>query len=302
MNISGTFKRSWQLFRGALQVMMENKKLLLFPALSTVFSIGVVLFFLIPVVTHSGPGGARFIYFDNTPQHQWHLTQAGYVCAAAFYLVMMFLTTFCNVAFYSQIMNALSGRGASLSAGFSFAVSRLRQIIVWSLFAGVIGLIISTLEQRFGWVGRIVLRVIGMVWSVASCFAIPVIIHDESCNPIYILKSSAQTIKKTWGELLVGFVGIQLGIVMLLLILPIVIGIPLCMSFYQTNLSPTVFFTIIFTGLGIWITLMFIVSYFTHVANDIYRCALFLYATQGVTSSAFSTELLNSAWKTKKKK
>jgi hypothetical protein len=36
------------------------------------------------------------------------------------------------------------------------------------------------------------------------------------------------------------------------------------------------------------------------IANHIYRCSLFLYATDGTVPAPFTPELLNSAWKVKK--
>lgn len=294
-----TFKRSWLLFRSSLQVMNQNRKLLLFPLITTIASIIIVLFFLAPAVWHSAVGGRELVYFDNTPQHQWHLTPVGYVCAAVLYMIAMFVATFCNVAFYSQIMSALSGEAASVGAGFAFAKTRIRSIIIWSLFAGAIGILISTLERRFGWVGRIVLRIIGMVWSVASSFAIPVIISEEDSNPIHILKNSADTIKKTWGELLVGYVGIRLGgLVILVLMVPLIVVFTFFTTFIHSTVSPL----ILISGITLWMLVIFSVSYLTSVANDIFRCALYLYASKGIVTPAYSADVMNSAWKTKKKK
>ena len=51
---------------------------------------------------------------------------AGYALLAAFYLMATFLSlTFVNVAFYSQILNALRGHPVSLSAGLRLAWSPL---------------------------------------------------------------------------------------------------------------------------------------------------------------------------------
>ena len=46
--------------------------------------------------------------------------------------------------------------------------------------------------------------------SVAAVFAIPVIIRREDSNPLAVLRDSAGILKRTWGESLVGFVGLKL--------------------------------------------------------------------------------------------
>ena len=91
--------------------------------------------------------------------------------AAAYFVVWyfatMFLATFCNVAFYREIMNALNGRPVSILEGIRFAFSKWKIIFMWTLFAGLIGFIIKSLEERFGWFGELILKFIGTVWSVA---------------------------------------------------------------------------------------------------------------------------------------
>ena len=89
------------------------------------------------------------------------------------YFVSMFLATFFNVAFYSEIMAALNGKGVSLRRGLSLAWSRLPSIFAWSLMAGVVGWAIRVVEQRLPFGARLVAGLIGISWSVAAVFAIP---------------------------------------------------------------------------------------------------------------------------------
>ena len=49
-----------------------------------------------------------------------------------------------------------------------------------------------------------------------------------------------------------------------------------------------------------WLTSLIILSYLINVANQIYRCALYLYASQGVIANPFSQNLMTQAWKIKK--
>jgi hypothetical protein len=42
-----------------------------------------------------------------------------------------------------------------------------------------------------------------------------------------------------------------------------------------------------------------LLSYLAGLLNNIYRCALFIYATEGVIPGTFDKDLLDSAWKVK---
>ena len=49
-----------------------------------------------------------------------------------------------------------------------------------------------------------------------------------------------------------------------------------------------------------WLLAMFILSYLTSVAGQIYKGALYLYAVNGIAPEPYSQEMLDSAWKFKK--
>jgi Family of unknown function (DUF6159) len=217
-----------------------------------------------------------------------------YVSAALIYLVSMVCTTFFNVAFYSEIMKALRGGTVSVRSGLAFACQRIRSILMWSLFAGLVGLIIRGLERRFGWFGRLVLGFVGMMWSVASVFVIPVIVAKDDANPVDLLRTSAATLKRTWGESLIGYVGVAFaswillaGTVVLFVagfVVSALLGHPLLMVAF----------------VAAWFVFLVAFSYVVGVANHIFRCALYIYATEGAIPSPFTPEHLEGAWKTKK--
>src|SRR5258708_4823412 len=142
---------------------------------------------------------------DASGRHggQTALTPAAIAYLAFLYFLSMFVATFFNVAFYHEILAALGGQPVSVGRGLKFAGSRLGSILMWSLFAGVVGLIIKAIEERLELVGRIIGRLIGIAWSVAAVFVIPIIVREEqNANPVAVLKKSAGILKRTWGEAL----------------------------------------------------------------------------------------------------
>ncbi len=304
---SHKFRRSWQVFRNSLQVMARNPKLLLFPLVTFGCTVAIALFFFAPAVLlpTGHPWGTsshwlavatrwgNLVPGDGHTQH-WHPKLVLYLYLLAIYLVAMISATFFNVAFYNEIIKALAGERVSIRAGLGFARRRLRSILLWSLFAGAVGLLIRALEERFGWIGRLVMRFVGMAWSVASVFVIPVMIRDGNANPLTLLKNSTTTLKKTWGEALIGYVGVGLASGLLLLgsfLLLLGVGVLAFWAHRPMLLVPL--------GLA-WLLGVIAFSYAAGVANDIYRCALYVYASEGVVPEAYSVELMDAAWKVKK--
>ena len=275
------FQRSWVLFKRSFQVIRENRKLLLFPLVTSVFIILIALFFIVPFAL-SNTGHAFFdpthwktlghqMGHQDAANHHFQVSPLGYAVIAGIYLLSMFLSTFFNVAFYNEIFNALNGRPVSIRGGLRFARSRLKAIFIWSLFAGLVGLIIKALEERVGLIGRWVLKFIGIAWSVAAVFVIPVIIREENhTNPVLFLKTSALLLKKTWGESLIGYAGISFGGGLIISGLFVIILPCLLVSYLLGN------GWMILAGFLAWLTLAIVFSYILGVASQVFRCALFI--------------------------
>lgn len=314
-------QRSWELFKSSLFVMMQNKTLLVFPILTSVLTIMLVMLFLVPVAfrpTGYSYGSAQhwkavtagIVDVDAQGSVQGDATNASFhrgvrfgrnvkpiaaVYFVAMYFACMFLATFLNVAFYHEILNALSGQPVSIGEGLSFAARKWKIILMWTLFAGIVGFIIKTLEERFGWFGEIIMRFIGAVWSIACVFVIPVIItEEETSNPLVVLKKSAQTLTRTWGESLIGYAGVSLSssVVMAISLVWLIGGMAAAAFLHSILLGVLVFLS--------WLGALIVFSYLMSVASQIFRCALFLYASQGTLPHPYNEEMMSLAWKTKK--
>ncbi len=317
------FQRSWQLCKSSLVVMRRDTRLLLFPLITTACTVTIVLLFLLPVAfqrTGYSYGSAQHweavgkslgavssteqTTSQNAPNVSYSHTRnlqttgskplaAGYF--AVMYFVTMFCATFFNVAFYKQILNALKGEPVSIRGGILFACSKWKIILMWTLFAGVVGYIIKSLEERFGFVGQWIMRLLGTAWSIACVFVIPVIItEDKTTNPLMVLKKLALTLKQTWGESLIGYVGVSLGSALILLLSLFWLGggIVVCLSLH-------LYWLIAVVALA-WLAAILAWSYFLSVASQIFRCALFLYASQGTLPEPYTQEMMALAWKVKK--
>lgn len=314
-------QRSWELFKSSLYVMMQNKVLLVFPILTAALTLMLVLLFLFPVAFQ--PTGYSYasaqhwktvtkgiVDLDSQGPSQTDPNDASFhrgvrigskvkpiaaVYFAAMYFACMFLATYLNVAFYREILNALSGQPVSIAEGLGFAARKWKIILMWTLFAGIVGFLLKTLEERFGWFGELMMRFLGAVWSIACVFVIPVIItEEETSNPFVVLKKSAQTLTRTWGESLIGYVGVSLGgsLFMVVSVVWLAAGIAAATYLHSIVLGVFVFLS--------WLVGMIVLSYLMSVASQIFRCALFLYASQGTLPHPYNEEMMSLAWKTKK--
>ena len=318
-------KRSGKLLKAAFAVLFREKKLLLFPIIATGLALVVAMFFILPIVLY--PTGHSYLSVQHwqaladefllgsgaVPTAQLMLvTKTGAIFFfanhpwaapffAAAYFVSMFLATFSNVAFYHEIMQALNGQPVSIRRGFRFAAARWRAVLLWSLFAGLVGYIIQAIEQRVGFLGRIVTGFIGVAWSVACIFIIPTLVRNtDTTNPLKLLRNSAGTLERSWGELVIGFMGMELAVGMIftafLLLLTVGVGIVgFCIGLH-------------FWAGTLWLLLLAVIgmlalavplSWISGVVNPVYRCALYIYATEGVVPGSFDKDLLDSAWKVK---
>src|SRR5262249_2853982 len=182
----------------------------IFPIFISISTLVILLFFFVPAAlwptAHPYTTAAHWnellnVFFRKTSDATGNQNATFSPLAIAYlvflYFSSMFLATFFNVAFYNEILAALSGQPVSLSRGLRFACSRWKAILLWTVFAGLIGLIIKAIEQRFDIVGKIIARIIGVAWSIASVFVIPVIVRDEeTANPFSMLRKSAEILRQ----------------------------------------------------------------------------------------------------------
>ena len=312
----GRFQATWELVRRSFSVLMQEKKLLFFPVVTSFFTVFIFLFFIAPIPFQ--PTGHSYLdaehweavadsillgdvsQLDSGGAFTLDTWFMGYL--TLLYLLSMFLLTFFNTAFFNEIIHALNGQPVSIVGGLRFAMTRLRAIALWSLLAGAVGIVIQKLEQQFGLVGRWIVGLIGIVWSVASVFAVPVIIReDETTSPFDVLKRSAVLIRARWGEGLIGYVGIRTAGAVLALSLIIVFSILLVvLGLWVGTAFPSLLTPFIVVLVASWLLVSVLVAYFENVINKIFQCALYIYAAEGVVPGPFETALLDSAWKVKK--
>lgn len=283
--MAGKFARSWALMKASAGVLRADKSLLLFPLLSGLCCLVVAASFLLPVVLalighhEGGFDGRRF-------------APAYYVVLFAFYLVQYFVIVFFNTALVGVALGRLRGEPAGLAEGFALARSRLGSIFGYALIAATVGLLLRLLQERLGLIGRLVVGLLGLAWTVANFLVVPVL-ASEGVGPVDAVKRSVELLKRTWGENLIGNAG--LGVVFgLLFFLAILLAAVLVAAATATQsvavIAPVVALVVIgFVLLGL----------VQSTLQGIYAAALYRYAEAGEAGGGFDQALLESAFRIK---
>ena len=304
------FDRSWQLLKASLKVMTQHRTLLVFPLILSGAILAIVFLFLAPIGAQStGHSWMSFSHWHSAFGDFFGTSGSGrrvrggggngngggtlaLIYFAVFYFMAMGAATFCNVAFYHEILKALKGEAVSVRAGMQFAVTKWRAILLWTLLVSAVGVVLRSLEKRASVFGNIAIWLIGVAWSVASVFAVPLLIKEtETTNPLSLVKKSAATVKKVWGESLIGYVGVSIGCayVAMFSLVWLAGGIYAVLAAGLGGLIPVV--------VGSCVLMIVALSVMTAVASQIFRCALFVYATEGALPSPYNNEMVEAAWK-----
>jgi hypothetical protein len=146
-------------------------------------------------------------------------------------------------------------------------------------------MILRTIEERMGLIGRLVMRIIGIAWALACYFVVPVLAFED-LSPIEAVKRSSKLFKDTWGEKVVG--GFSFSLVSMLLTLP---GIGI---FVAAVILGGVKGLVI--GFAFLILYLVMLSVMMSAVQGIFNAALYRYACFKQVPPAFNAELVTSAW------
>lgn len=271
----GRISRGWQLTKMSLRVIRKDKELLIFPFLSGIMTLLILASFFV---------GAFFTvdFADiGADAASWWF----YIFFAAFYFVAFFIAVFFNVAVIGCATIRLNGGDPTVRDGFRIAFENVKYILMWTLFAATVGLILRSIQQRAGLIGKLILGALGAAFTIATYFAVPVFVY-EKVGPWKALKRSVSILKQTWGEALVGNLG--LGAIFFLLglvgLVPIILGVAI-MSVWSIVIGVVV--AVIY-----WLVLGIVFS----AAQSVLVAALYRYATTGKIAEDFAGLSFQNPW------
>ena len=280
--------RGFKLALSSWNVLYTDKKLIVFPILSGISCLLVLASFFIPIAVLVNNGTIRLEGDENTGLPIW-----GWAVLFAFYFVNYFVIVFFNSALVSCSMMRFNGQQPTIAAGLSAASSRLPQILAWAFVSASVGILLRFVESLNEKVGAFISKIIGTAWTVLTFFVVPVLVV-EKVGPFQAVSRSFQLLRQSWGESLVGSVG--LGLFQFLLVLPGFLavggGIYLMASLAPAALGATV----LVLGL-LYLLLAFAVS---AALDTIFVSAVYQFAANKTVPQGFDADTIEHAFEPRK--
>ena len=263
MSFFDRLANGWSLAWTSTKLVWNNKKLMVFPVISTICLVLVVGSFAAGLY---GSGALDEIFNDDAAAPAVDAEEPAadaegeegsvasdvtyYLILFAFYFVCYFVIVFFNMALIHCANHAFNGSPFTLGTGLSFSFSRIGAIFSWALVSATVGVILRLIEDKNKKVAAIIAAVLGMVWSLLTFFVVPIIAY-ENVGPFTAIKRSSSLLKNTWGERIsASFAFGGIGFVLALLVaLPVglllwfvhpiacVVGVVLCLAVISTLMA-----------------------------------------------------------------
>ena len=280
--------RSWSLAGQCWGVLKQDPALMIFPLLSSAALLALLGSFAVPVLLFFNDFDPRVT--DGSTTHTSRLLF--YIVMYAFYVLAYTVMMFFNSALIGVALKRLDGETAGVGEGLRMAWDNLPAILGYALIAATVGTVLRAIEERVGFIGRIVVALIGAGWTLATAMTLPVLI-EEDVGPVEAISRSLELLKRNWGENLIGNSGISLGIAVIAVPLMILAGCVAVTAFSSGSLG-----SIIVGGALFAVTLM-VIGLVGSTLHSIYTAALYRFATGEKDNAGIDSTLLAGAYRTK---
>lgn len=268
------FRNSWQMMKTSAGVLRSRKELALFPIISGAVSVVVAVSFIVPI-------------FLTAQASDFEPSAGTYLLGALFYLVTAYVTIFFNAALISQADVALKGGDPSVADGLKVAGSKWLRILPWAIVSATVSQLIRVVQERLGFLGSLLGGIAGLAWQVVTFLVLPKLVLEDR-GVVDAIKGSAASLKRTWGENVVGNAG--LGLFGFLAALP---GIGLIALGVAQGGS------LLFALGALGVLWLLAVAIVIAALSGIYQTALYRFATDGQEPPSFAGSGLGNAFVTK---
>jgi Family of unknown function (DUF6159) len=280
--------RSWTLAGECWDILKEDPALLIFPLLSSLAIILLLLSFAVPIwAVHPN---LQLELAQGFTTHTARLLS--YIAMYLFYVVCYSIVMFFNSALVFVALRRLDGEPASVREGLQTALASLPAILGYAFIAATVGMLLRAIEERVGIIGRIVTAIIGAGWTIATAMTLPVLVV-ENVGPVEAIFRSLDLLRENWGENLIGNSGISIGIA--------VISIPLgaaAVLFFMFAMSTQALGMIVLAAMVLLVTVIGI-SLVSATLHAIYTAALYRFATGSRDNHSIGADLLTEAFQPK---
>ncbi len=285
----GYFGRSWSMFKTSWTVLKQDRELLWLAVMNFLVSLAAVLvagLFVLVVGILSSIGSSDDSWFGNP--HVVVFFVAGLFVAVAIAIANAFF----HGAIVYGTFERLSGGDPTVKSAMAGARSKMRLLVLWGLTALCISWLINLIQhllERIRFVGWILGSLVEMAWNVLKFLVIPIVIV-EGLGPFASLKRSRELLRSTWGDNLIGQLG--LGLIGFLLVIP---GALFILLFVLTGFVPLIVLGAVVGGIYILGVILFVSA-----LNSVFQSVLYHYAVRGQVPSGFDSHDVSAAFAPRK--
>ena len=185
----GRMKLGSALFKSALTVLSQDKKIIWVPVLGGLVTMAIV--------TTLGSAMVATLWF--TP------SDLSVIVGFAFAVLIAVLAAFVHVFTQATVMAAANqrfeGQAPTVGTGLGQAKTQFGNLTKFALLEATVGTILRAVRENLQMLGNFISFAGGLAWAVSSYFALPVILF-EGLGPIASVKRSVSIIKEKWGSAL----------------------------------------------------------------------------------------------------
>jgi uncharacterized protein DUF6159 len=263
----GRVTRSFALVAESYRILMKDKELMVLPLISGATIVAVA-------------GGVSFgfgIQLDRIDRQHPQL----YLPIFLLYVTAYAIGIFFQAALIAGATERMRGGDPTVGSALAAAWRRVGPILLWAVVAATVGMILRSIQERAGFIGKIVVGLLGAAWSLATFFVVPVLVlEDRSIKDTFTRSTSV--FRTTWGETVVGGTSLAAAAVCAWLTLVFVV----MLSSYLIGIASI---AVGFAG-GIFLMIFF------SSLQGVYVASLYRYATGGAGGAGFDDQLLKQAF------
>ncbi len=288
----GKAQRSWSTYKASLRIVRSDVRLLILPLVSIVSLLTTTAVFLFAVwkvhpFVNSNDNQAFLQPQQAEDSGRMSFTLASGALAFFGLWVVTAVGMYFNAALIWAANERIEGRRTSVGTALRSVSRYAGPIGLWAFFSCTISFAIRQATSKVGILGRVVVSLVGVAWSLATFFVLPIlIVEGVSVNEAFT-KSKA-LIRKTWGEQLIG------GFAGSMVFMPAFFLVAMC--------SGGLMFLNIWVGIVFFAVALLTLISIDQAVSVVYSLVLYRFTQTGMAPAGFDQSAIEGAFIKEKKK
>lgn len=295
----GRIRTGWRLFMQSLRILKGNPGLTRYVVMTWLMS--MLLYIALILVLFLG---FRAAYALGAP----HPTQGFnnvfvYVFLFVVYILLFFVSDLYNAGLAANVLDIFHGQRKPYSEYMRLARSKAGALFAYAAIQATVGTLLQIIAERVRFVGWILARLLGALWSLGTLFVVPIIVTTDKPSGPGSVKQSMRLFKQTWGESIVSRASAGVALFFIYLLGTLVMAFIFFLAVFGAGSAfGNTGAAIVGIILGIiWVFAFIVFVVLAAAANNIINIALFYYATSNQVPPAFDADLLNSVFVARKR-